>query len=484
MFRESAKVKPDSRFDLAHLANRLIMALPRAKAQRILAVVLLATSGDARSLFSRSSSSITSDPTSERSQRSQQVTLHCGGDARRRRASTTDLVAASSCSACPPKEGVRATLEKECSRNKYYQGVFLAGAAACSITHTVVIPLDVIKTRMQTDANAAAAGAIGAAIAVFKDSPGRGLFRLSAFFSGLPPTAFGYFLQGGTKFGGYEVLKHQAYSTLRASGGEELKKKWQLPVMLASAASAEMVATVLLAPWEVLKLRMQIDSANAARGALATLRHVVRTEGVASLYKGLTPIAMRQLPYTMTKLVAYELFVRGITGAARRIELAYELRSESLRPAAIVLAGLLAGAAAAVVSHPADLLLTRLCGTPTGSLTTNVANCVIAEGSRPSPVPLGSRPCTPPPLITSLTASRWLLTFLWLAFVLVAGLIEQTKYLMSLGVRGAYSGLAPRLVMISAMTGIQFTIYEGLRTALGSAGRNPYVEPTPADCKK
>jgi hypothetical protein len=55
---------------------------------------------------------------------------------------------------------------------------------------------------------------------------------------------------------------------------------------------------------------------------------------------------------------------------------------------------------------------------------------------------------------------------------------------MSLGVRGAYSGLAPRRVMISAMTGIQFTIYEGLRTALGSAGRNPYVEPTPADCKK
>ena len=33
-----------------------------------------------------------------------------------------------------------------------------------------------------------------------------------------------------------------------------------------------------------------------------------------------------------------------------------------LQPLAIVLAGMLAGAAAAVVSHPADLLLTRLCG--------------------------------------------------------------------------------------------------------------------------
>ena len=52
-----------------------------------------------------------------------------------------------------------------------------------------------------------------------------------------------------------------------------------------------------------------------------------------------------------------------------------------------------AGAAAAVVSHPADLLLTRLCGS---SQTTNLAECVIAEG-----------------------------------------VVDQMRYLMSLGLRGA-----------------------------------------------
>ena len=53
----------------------------------------------------------------------------------------------------------------------------------------------------------------------------------------------------------------------------------------------------------------------------------------------------------------------------------------------------------------------------------------------------------------------------------------QAKYLYSLGLRGAYSGLGPRLVMTSAMTSIQFTIYEGVRSALGVAGLPPPPKP-------
>ena len=192
-----------------------------------------------------------------------------------------------------------------------------------------MIPLDVIKTRMQTDAAAAAGGTVAAAAAIFRDAPGRGLLRLAAFFNGLPPTAVGYLLQGGTKFGGYEMLKQRAYARLRDEGGEERVRKWQLPVMLSSAASAEMLATVaaagatsrwphslaralalltgaglpsraagaracsrgwgdatfaslrqvLLAPMEVLKLRMQTDASAAAQGVLRTFSQIVQRAG-------------------------------------------------------------------------------------------------------------------------------------------------------------------------------------------------------------
>ena len=109
-----------------------------------------------------------------------------------------------------------------------------------------------------------------------------------------------------------------------------------------------------------------------------------------------------------------------------------------LKPYAIVGAGLIAGAAAAVASHPADLLLTRLCGSAT---PTSVAECVIGSG-----------------------------------------VLEQVQYLLSLGVGGMYAGLGPRLVMTSAMTSVQFSIYESVRHALGAGhGQQPTPGHSPRD---
>ena len=97
-------------------------------------------------------------------------------------------------------------------------GVGLAGGVACSVTHSLVLPLDVVKTRVQTDTALATAGIGAAAAAVLRDAPGRGVLRLAAFFNGLPPTAFGYLMQGCAKFGGYELLKQQVFGRMRAAG--------------------------------------------------------------------------------------------------------------------------------------------------------------------------------------------------------------------------------------------------------------------------
>ena len=43
-----------------------------------------------------------------------------------------------------------------------------------------------------------------------------------------------------------------------------------------------MAATVLLAPLEVLKLRVQTSAAAASEGALRTLAHIVRHEGIGT----------------------------------------------------------------------------------------------------------------------------------------------------------------------------------------------------------
>ena len=51
--------------------------------------------------------------------------------------------------------------------------------------------------------------------------------------------------------------------------------------------------------------------------------------------------------------------------------------------------------------------------------------------------------------------------------------MQQVQYLWGLGLQGAYAGLAPRLVMTSLMTSIQFSIYESVRAALGVTGALP-----------
>lgn len=107
--------------------------------------------------------------------------------------------------------------------------------------------------------DAKANGLLPAASAVLRSSPRRGILRCTAFFNGVAPTAMGYFLQGAAKFGGYEVFKQKAFSLVRESGGELAVRKWFLPVMLTSAATAELCATALLTPLEVLKLRVQVS---------------------------------------------------------------------------------------------------------------------------------------------------------------------------------------------------------------------------------
>jgi hypothetical protein len=89
------------------------------------------------------------------------------------------------------------------------------------------------------------------------------------------------------------------------------------------------------------------------------------------------------VPYTACKLVSFELGIAAlealVTARRERLRRAGGTLPEPPRTAIVLAAGLAAGGAAAVVSQPFDLLLTRLCGSASvGALS----ECVIAEGVR------------------------------------------------------------------------------------------------------
>ncbi|XP_063962154.1 solute carrier family 25 member 3-like [Lytechinus pictus] len=229
--------------------------------------------------------------------------------------------------------------------NKYLTMCGLAGILSCGITHTGVVPLDIIKTRMQVDP------AIKNTIHGFRVTIANDGIRGLAI--GWAPTAIGYSLQGMHKFGLYEFFKIKYCAVL----GEEWSYKYRTSVYLAASASAEFFADIALSPMEAAKVRMQTQP-----GFARTLREAMpkmwAQEGFYSFYKGLTPLWFRQIPYTMMKFACFE----------RTVEALYKYvvpkpRDECTKPQQLVVtfvAGYIAGVFCVLVSHPADSVVFKL----------------------------------------------------------------------------------------------------------------------------
>lgn len=87
--------------------------------------------------------------------------------------------------------------------------------------------------------------------------------------------------------------------------GEENAYLYRTSLYLAASASAEFFADIALSPFEAAKVKIQ-----TMPGYATTLRQaypkMMKEEGVSAFYKGLVPLWMRQIPYTMMKFACFE----------------------------------------------------------------------------------------------------------------------------------------------------------------------------------
>jgi len=302
------------------------------------------------------------------------------------------------CDAAAPKRNVMPAIAEgescEFGSSTYYAYCGLGGILSCGITHTAVVPLDLVKCRIQVDP-VKYTGIFQAARLTIAEEGARGLAK------GWAPTAIGYSMQGVCKFGFYEVFK-VLYSNLI---GEENSYLYRTSLYLAASASAEFFADIALAPMEAVKVRVQTSP-----GFASTLREgapkLMAAEGIKGFYKGLPPLWMRQIPYTMMKFACFE----------RTVEAIYKYvvpkpRSDCSKSEQLVVtfaAGYIAGVFCAIVSHPADTVVSKLNN---------------AAGSTP---------------------------------------IQAAK---ELGMKGLWKGLGPRIIMIGTLTALQWFIYDSVKVA-------------------
>jgi solute carrier family 25 phosphate transporter 3 len=274
------------------------------------------------------------------------------------------------------------------------------------VTHGALTPVDVVKTRIQLDPVVYNKGFIGTFGQIIK-AEGAG-----ALLTGFGPTAAGYFLQGAFKFGGYEFFKKQFINVI----GKDNASDYRTGIYLASSACAEFFADIALCPLEATRIRL-VSQPTFASGLLSGFTRLVKEEGVLrGLYSGFGPILFKQIPYTMAKFVVYELAAENIY---KQMSTPKEQLSNGMVTAVNLGSGLIAGCAAAVISQPADTLLSKI-NKQKG-----------AEGS-----------------ITS----------------------RLVKISQELGPKGLFTGLFARIVMVGTLTAGQFAIYGDIKRVLGATG--------------
>ncbi|KAK1963580.1 mitochondrial carrier [Colletotrichum eremochloae] len=283
-----------------------------------------------------------------------------------------------------------------------YSRFALAGALGCSITHGAFTPVDVIKTKIQLDPATYNRGMIGGFRQVIQNE-GAG-----ALLTGFGPTFTGYFIQGAFKFGGYEFFKKQAIDLI----GLDAARQNRTAVYSVSAASAEFFASIALSPLEATRIRL-VSTPGFANGLIGGFSKILTQEGIGAFYSGFVPILFKQIPYTVTKFVAFEKVSEAIFSQLDKSSL-----SGAAQTGVNLGSGLMAGFAAAIVSQPADTMLSKI----------NKTKGLPGEG----------------------VVSR---------LVKIAG---------ELGVRGSFAGLPTRLFMVGGLTAGQFAIYGDIKKALGA----------------
>lgn len=284
---------------------------------------------------------------------------------------------------------------------EYYAACTLGGIIACGPTHSAVTPLDLVKCRRQVDSSLYKSNVQG----------WKTILRTKgdSIFSGLGATFIGYSFQGAGKYGFYEFFK-KTYGDLV---GPEYYAKYKTGVFLAASASAEFLADLALCPFETIKVKTQTTIPPYATSVVDGWKKITAKEGLSGLYKGLGPLWARQIPYTMVKFASFEKTVEQIYKYLGKPVSSYTPLQQT---GVSFLGGYIAGIFCAVVSHPADVMVSKINSEKLPSESLGQA--------------LG-------------------------------------RIYNKIGFAGVWNGLPVRIVMIGTLTGFQWLIYDSFKVYVG-----------------
>ncbi|PIN11673.1 Mitochondrial solute carrier protein [Handroanthus impetiginosus] len=176
----------------------------------------------------------------------------------------------------------------------HFVGGGLAGITAASATY----PLDLIRTRLAAQRNAIYYQGIRHALhTICKDEGFFGLYKgLGATLLGVGPSI---------------AISFSVYESLRSYWHSRRPKDATVLVSLACGSLSGIASSTATFPLDLVRRRMQLEgAAGRARvynsGLLGTFRHIIHTEGLRGLYRGIMPEYYKVVPSVGIVFMTYE----------------------------------------------------------------------------------------------------------------------------------------------------------------------------------
>ncbi|KAK6935679.1 Mitochondrial substrate/solute carrier [Dillenia turbinata] len=214
----------------------------------------------------------------------------------------------------------------------------VAGSIAGCVEHMAMFPVDTIKTRMQALGSCPIkmASVRDALRSILQSEGTRGLYR------GIAAMALGAGPAHAVYFSVYESSK-KFFSGSNPNN----------PVAHAvSGVCATVASDAVFTPMDMVKQRLQLES-SPYKGVLDCVKRVLREEGFGAFYASYRTTVLMNAPFTAVHFATYEAAKRALI----------EISPESANDERLVVhatAGAAAGALAAAVTTPLDVVKTQL----------------------------------------------------------------------------------------------------------------------------
>ncbi|KAL4972568.1 mitochondrial carrier domain-containing protein [Aspergillus desertorum] len=197
----------------------------------------------------------------------------------------------------------------------------LSAATAGVVTGTATNPIWLVKTRLQLDRSHVNSdgttrppqyrNSYDCVKQVIRQEGVKGLYRgLAASYLGVIETTL--------HLASYERIKVAVARHYEREGKTQSGEVTQGLILSGSAAVSKLIAVLIAYPHEVLRTRLRqapmADGRQKYRGVVQCLRLMVKEEGFAALYGGLTAHMIRTVPSAAITLGTYELVLKLLRG--------------------------------------------------------------------------------------------------------------------------------------------------------------------------